>query len=253
VSPDHELFRELASAYALGALDGDDLARFRAHLEGCAECERLLVEYREALVLSAADLRDAPPLGVKRILMERVGRRRGQRGTARFWPGLRWAASVAIAAGLLASVISVFVSARYEMRIGRMAREVAALREQVARERQALVLLRDPATRVIPLAGLEPSPKAQGRMIWNEHEGGVFVAANLPPAPPGKAYELWAIAGGKPAPAAVFAVNAEGAGGARVTPLAGGRKVEQFAVTLEPAGGVPAPTGPMYLASKSGA
>lgn len=251
MSPSHEPYGEMASAYALGALDGEDLAGFRAHLaEGCAHCARALAEYREALVLPAADLREAPAPGVKRDLMERARRSRHRGGAARFWPGLKWAASVAIAAGVLASVISVFVSARYEMRIGRMAREVAALREQVARERQALALLRDGATRVITLAGLDPSPKAQGRMIWNEREGGVFVAANLPPAPPGHAYELWAIAAGTPVPAAVFAVDAEGAGGARVAPLPGGRKADQFAVTLEPSGGVPAPTGPTVLASK---
>jgi anti-sigma-K factor RskA len=251
VSPSHEPYGELASGYALGALDGEELARFRAHLaRGCAQCERVLAEYREALVLTVADLRDAPPPAAKRALVERMGRARRWGGAARFWPGLKWAASVAIAAGVLASVISVFVSARYEMQIGRMAREVAALREQVARERQALALLRDAATRVITLAGLDPSPKAQGRMIWNEREGGVFVVGSLPPAPPGQAYELWAIAGGKPVPAAVFTVDAEGAGGARVAPLPGGRKADQFAVTLEPSGGVPAPTGPTVLASK---
>jgi anti-sigma-K factor RskA len=251
VSPSHEPHGELASGYALGALDGEELARFRAHLaQGCAQCERVLAEYREALVLTAADLREAPPPGAKRALMERVGRSRRRGGAARFWPGLKWTASVAIAAGVLAAVLSVFVSARYEMRIGRMAREVAALREQVARERQTLALLRDAATRMITLAGLDPSPTARGRMIWNERKGGVFVAASLPPAPPGQAYELWAIAGGKPVPVAVFTVDAEGAGGARVAPLPGGRKADQFAVTLEPSGGVPAPTGPMMLASK---
>jgi len=61
VSPSHEPYGEMASAYALGALDGEDLAGFRAHLaEGCAHCARALAEYREALVLPAADLREAP-------------------------------------------------------------------------------------------------------------------------------------------------------------------------------------------------
>src|SRR2546426_127739 len=48
VSPTHERFGELAAGYALGALDGDDLTRFEAHLaRGCTECEHALAECRE--------------------------------------------------------------------------------------------------------------------------------------------------------------------------------------------------------------
>jgi len=38
-------------------------------------------------------------------------------------------------------------------------------------------------------------------------------------------------------------------GGLRVEPLPEGTSVDLFAVTIEPAGGVPAPTGPIVLAS----
>ena len=290
MSPTHEPFDELAACYALGALDGDDLTRFEAHLaRGCTECEHALAQCREALVQPAVDLREVPPPRVKRALMERLARSRARRPRpARLGPGLKWVAGVAVAAGLIASVVATYVSARYEQRLGEMAREASALREQISQQRQAprtvryesvtktqeardtaakqvpdqfdgaitsqqrqaLSLLRDPATRIITLAGLEPSPAAQGRMIWNAHDGGILVAAGLPPAPQDKAYELWAVVGGKPIPAGLFGVDAEGRGSARVEPLAGGPEVAQFAVTLEPAGGVPAPTGPMYLASK---
>ena len=173
MSPTHEPFDELAARYALGALDGDDLARFEAHVaRGCAECERALAEYREALVGPAADLREVPPPRVKRALMERLARSRARRPRpARLGPGLKWVASVAVAAGLIASVVATYVSARYEQRLGEMAREASALREQISQQRQALALLRDPAARIITLAGLEPSPAAQGRMIWNAHDG----------------------------------------------------------------------------------
>ncbi len=45
-------------------------------------------------------------------------------------------------------------------------------------------------------------------------------------------------------------MDAEGKGRLAVAPLAGVATVDVFAVTLEPAGGVPSPTGAMYLASK---
>ena len=129
-----------------------------------------------------------------------------------------------------------------------MEREIAALTDQLAAYRSAADLLRDPATRVVTLRGLGPSPEATGWVIWHQAGGQLFVA-NLPPAPPGKAYELWTIGETVPRPAGVFRVDAEGRATHRVEPVAGGRPVKVFAVTLEPEGGVPAPTGPMVLAS----
>ena len=115
-----------------------------------------------------------------------------------------------------------------------------------------LAILRDPATQIVALSGLEPSPTARARMLWHEKAGGLLVAAGLPPAPAGKAYQLWAIAGkDAPVPAGVFKVDPGGTGSLRVAPLAGVGRVDVFAVTLEPEAGVPAPTGPMYLAGKS--
>jgi anti-sigma-K factor RskA len=51
-------------------------------------------------------------------------------------------------------------------------------------------------------------------------------------------------------PAGVFAVDAKGVGSLRVASLRSGALPDTFAVTLEPAGGVPAPTGSMYLVGK---
>jgi len=128
-------------------------------------------------------------------------------------------------------------------------REIAALNDQLAAYRSAADLLRDPATRVVTLRGLGPSPGATGWLIWHQTAGGQLFVANLPPAASGKAYELWTIGEGAPRPAGVFRVDAEGRATHRVEPVEGGKPVKVFAVTLEPEGGVPAPTGPMVLAS----
>jgi anti-sigma-K factor RskA len=49
----------------------------------------------------------------------------------------------------------------------------------------------------------------------------------------------------------VFSVDPSGAGSLSVRPLPGVASVDAFAVTLEPAGGLPAPSGAMYLLGKS--
>jgi anti-sigma-K factor RskA len=110
-----------------------------------------------------------------------------------------------------------------------------------------IALLRDPATRIVALGGAGPSPTGTGRLVWHETAGGHLFVANLPPAPSGKAYELWTITGGRPRPAGVFKVDASGRASQPVPPAPA--PVQLFAVTLEPEVGVPAPTGPVVLAS----
>jgi anti-sigma-K factor RskA len=46
-------------------------------------------------------------------------------------------------------------------------------------------------------------------------------------------------------------VDPRGGAALRVGPMPAAAPAEVFAVTLEPAGGLPAPSGPMYLAGKS--
>jgi anti-sigma-K factor RskA len=73
-------------------------------------------------------------------------------------------------------------------------------------------------------------------------------AFGLPPTPPGKTYELWWITKqGGPVKAGLFSARA---GRSTVAPASmppQGQRVMLAAVTLEPAGGMDKPTGPMYL------
>ena len=108
--------------------------------------------------------------------------------------------------------------------------------------------LSDPQVRIVNLAGLPPSPGARGQLLWNPlSRTGLLLATGLPPVPAGKAYELWGIAGAEPVPAGVFIVNEGGLALFRLPALPESKSFDKFAVTLEPAGGVPQPTGSMVL------
>ena len=258
--------RELAAVYALGGLEGEDRARFEALLQaGDPDAANAVRDFQGTLLELAAATTEPPPAGVKQALMERIGAQTRVQPSpsisavrpglaaapARrsWWPAV-WAA--AMAAGIAAIAVGLSLSAMYAKRLEAVAEETRALRAEVERQQAILALIRDPGTQVVALAGLEPAPAAKARMIWNAPRGGLLVTAGLPVAPPGKAYQLWAIAGtNAPVSAGVFAVGAEGAATVRVPPLPGVDKVDVFAVTLEPAGGVPAPTGQMYLAGKA--
>lgn len=71
---DHETWLELAEIYAAGALDGDDLDRFEAHLSaGCLPCQARMGETRQALASLSVSLEPiTPPESVKTRLLERV-------------------------------------------------------------------------------------------------------------------------------------------------------------------------------------
>lgn len=260
MTPDHEPFDTLAPVYAVGALDGDDLVRFEAHLRaGCPTCEAVLRESEETFVALGGEAPPMiPPAHVRETLMRRVETSSRPRPRRAGW--LPWAAGTAAAAVAAAAFTGGIVASRYEKRLGLLARETAQVREQLRREQTLLreevgtaravaELLRDPATRVVALNGLPAAPTASGRVVWHEQAGGRLYVSGLPSAPPGKTYELWTIAGAAPRPAGTFDVDTAGRA-SHAVPRVDDGPVKVFAVTLEPAGGVPAPTGPMVLASK---
>jgi anti-sigma-K factor RskA len=260
----HHPFETLAAVYAVGALDGDDLVQFEAHLaEGCDRCRTTLRESHESLAgVGQTEPREIPPASVKEALLRRMdstsARRPERRPERRRW--LPWAAATAAAMVVSSMLTGGFVASRYEGRIGEMAREVSRIREEARRRdtamvalvgeyRHALALLGKPATRVVALHGAGPGAEASGRVVWHEHSGGYLVVDKLPPLPPGKAYEAWTLGGPAPRPAGVFTVDASGQGRRKLDPT-GDVQAKGFAVSIEPEGGVPAPTGPIVLATR---
>ena len=259
----HEPYETLAATYAVGALDGQDRIDFERHLAaGCDVCEATLRESAEALATLARSRPPMiPPPAVKESLLRRLATTTPVGRDARPRPRpLVWAVGTVAAVIAAAAFAGTYVATRYEAQLGAMARESAALRtrveseegalrEQVAIYRNAVDLLRDPQAQVVTLHGLGPSPAATGRVIWHPTNGGYVFVANLPSAPPGKAYELWTIGDAAPQPAGVFQVDASGRATHRIAPVEGGKPVKVFAVTLETEAGVQQPQGPMVLAS----
>lgn len=250
---------ELAAAYALGGLEADDRARFETLLRaGDPETVAALREFEATLADLAAAAPEPPPAAVKAALMERIAAappaarepvRPRPRARRAIWPAIL---TGAMAAGLAAIVVGWSVSSTYEKRLDALARDAEELKAELRGQQTVIAILRDPATQVVVLAGQAPAPTARARMMWHAKAGGVFVAAGLPEAPTGKAYQLWAIAGNNaPVSAGVFSVDPSGTGSLSVRPLPGVATVDAFAVTLEPAGGLPAPSGAMYLLGKS--
>jgi hypothetical protein len=165
------------------------------------------------------------------------------------------AASLAIAA-LSVSLFMLYLRnnqlrsdiARLSAQLEETRSQLGETRTEMARVRGEAEVLAAPDSLVALMTGTEVATNARARLVFSEATGeAVLVAANLPQPPAGKAYQLWYIAGGKPLPGSVFRTDAAGRGRLRENIPPEGRRAALFAVTLEPAGGVPAPTGDMYL------
>ncbi len=96
------------------------------------------------------------------------------------------------------------------------------------------------------LKGTGATDRADGWIVWSPaRKQGFLVIHHLPALPSGKQYQFWVIAGQQPRSAGVFDVDAVGHTALVVTGDA--ERPDLFAVTVEPAGGVPAPTGPIVM------
>lgn len=99
-------------------------------------------------------------------------------------------------------------------------------------------MLQNPAIKTITLAGVAQHPDLKAHVFWNTQTTDVYLSLeNLPAAPEGMQYQLWAIVDGKPVDAGVFPLDQTD----RINNMRQIPKAQAFAVTLETKGGNPTP------------
>ncbi len=251
---------ELIPAYVLGTLEGNELHELEAHLAtGCDECGRRLALWRDGdLEELAASIPEVRP---SRLTRERILHRTGTRKPSP-WIPLRRLALPAAALFLFAVVWAGGRQARLgaeveglraerDLLAGQVAaldRELVQARFETRRIAATLAILSTPEARMVRLAGLDPVPGAVGVTVLEPLLGRAVVwAFHLPAPAPGKTYQLWWIGSAGPVSAGTFDVDARGLGRLEVGRVDRPTEIQAWAVTLEPAGGVPQPTGAMVL------
>lgn len=260
----HDELTALAEGYVLGGLSDADRLEFESHLAHCRDCARLLQELAavgEALARNVPQ--HTPPSGLRdrviaRAAAESAGAGRRPPQPARTAPGdLRvWLAAAALLVAAIMSVVAwqyrqdaVRARTEYHAAIERtraLEQQVAQLRaDAVTAARTGAVLSATDLAR-IDLAGQAPAPGAAGRVFWSPTHGLVFAATNLPALPPGRVYQLWIVADA-PISAGIARPGNPGDFNVVTATAAQTEKAKAFALTIEPEGGRPAPTGPMLL------
>jgi len=224
----HGELREQAAAFALGALAEQDRLEFEAHLLECDECDDDVRSFtRVATALAYAVPPVEPDATVRRRVLDADVRTSSTPGPSRLTPWLAAAASLALAIGLGGYAF--------------------ALRQSAADARSVVVVLTAQDLVRVDLQGQPVAPGASARAFWSQTRGLIFTAARLPPLPPGRTYQLWIISGQMPVGAGLLRPAPDGAVQAVFSTPAGLAQAAAFAVTIEPDGGAPAPTGDKYL------
>jgi anti-sigma-K factor RskA len=251
---------EDSDLHALGALDGEEKQALEAHLRLCADCAREVEAARQRVaLLGLAAPAQAPPARVKEELLRKV---RAERAPQRMpvreeekprGVGFAWLTpAFGVAAVLFAALAAILWmrDVRNLRRIheleGQLA-EVQTRSQDIARASEETdKLLEWPGTQRVALMPQPGMPKGRAGVLYNREMGTVACAGWLPAPPKGKNYQLWMVPmEGKPMPLHVFG-NGEWTAPMtmHITP---GMEAKAFAITEEPEGGMPWPTGPKVL------
>ena len=135
--------------------------------------------------------------------------------------------------------------------LSRREQETAGLRKALAQRDDMLTFLRSAHVKVVSLAGIESAKSAGAFLLYdNETKKAFFYAFNMPELPPGKTYQLWAIVD-KPMSAGTFRTDSGHKSRVVLKDLPDLSRVSKFAVSLEPEGGRPQPTGTIYLVGQT--
>lgn len=245
-------------AYVMGQLHGEEAAlveRLRSSdARVRAEIEAIELALEQAAMAAAV----VPPQSLKEAVLARVTQpdpRLGRIGpvapvgraaeVASYW---RWLAAASVAAligsayfnyrmmGELREVRQQLVRMEDERSV--LAQELQVRRTALSEANDQLAVVLAPASRTVELSGTANAPQAKARVYWDESSRSVHLAvAELPSAPAGKQYQLWALLDGKPIDAGVFDAT-----GRVLWSMKEVNGAQAFAVTLEDAGGSPTPT-----------
>lgn len=124
----------------------------------------------------------------------------------------------------------------------------AALQKQVSSLQDRINIMSAADVVKVDLLAQPDAPGSSARVFMSPKRGMVLTAEHLPALAAGRTYQLWVVTKQAPVSVGVFTVLSDGSV-AGVMPLSADATLNPvaIAVTIEPEGGVPSPTGPKVL------
>ncbi len=229
---------ELIAGYALDALDADDEARVRVLLAPSEEArEELRALSDVAAAMATATSGPTPRAELRGRILEAA---RAEPPTVVSLEAHRRSRAVPVL-GAVAAIAAVAALALGIWGAG-ASRDLDDTRAALARQQAVTAVLSDPDAQAVDLE------TGDGRLVVGTDRSAVLVLSGMEPAPAGKTYEVWVAAGDDaPVRAGLF----DGVNERDVVPVE--EPVDEGSivmVTVEPAGGVDAPTSDPIVVSQ---
>lgn len=244
----HEDYKEMIPARALSALDAAEARALSDHLSECAECQRELQEWEAtaaALAVSAKPMEPSPE--VRERLLNEI---RKDLSVPQVIPFRSATRNIWTSFGSLGAIAAVILVTALIVGLIVLWRQNRAVQTELARSQEFLQLVTTPGARVTDLKGIDLGAGATAKLVYDTTGRAMLMADKLPDVPQGQAYQLWFIVGkNPPMPGKTFLPDDEGKGMLKDRMPEAALDSAVFAITMEPAGGVAAPTGPIYLRS----
>lgn len=221
----------LAGAYALDALPDDERAFFERHLVTCGSCGHDVDGYRETAGELAKAAAQAAPPGLRARVLAAVA-------ASRQSPARPGAGGRRMPDRLLATVAGVLAAALLSLG------GLSVFLEQTRQDTTAVTI----APEFLAVAESVALDAPEGVEVTFLHSGdeGYLVVTGLDELGATQDYQLWLFHDGAPVAAGVFDTDG---GRTAVQVEAPVRDAELIAVTAEPAGGLPAPSGPVLFSA----
>lgn len=248
---DCQPIEDLLGAYAIDALEPSEANRVRSHVAACPRCLQEVDQHRATIGLVASAAGGEAPAGVwdaiaaaieqapgprrepsAPALIERPPARRALWRRSSTW----WGAAAAAVAALAAVAIGA-QTIRVDHLDHRVNQLSAAARQSGGLQGAAGALV-DPAAKHLTLTSTRPGARRLGELLLLPSGAAYLVSSALAPLPASSTYQLWSVVGGR-----AVSVGVLGAHPATVAfTVDPAVTVTAFLVTVEPAGGVVAPT-----------
>ena len=240
---EHNFFRENIPAYAIGALDVEDIATLESHLQTCTSCQAELAEFR---ALSDGLLQALPPKNPSAQLRRRLTsnlpahRQLNQAPRPVFFN--RFSPSQIAATSFI--VILLIINFYANLQIRNLQQQQAALAEQLRKGQESIAMLAYPNTQTLTVSA-DVRNLTGSVLVDKTQDTAVFFLWNLPQLESTQTYQAWLVdTNGNRISGGLFSVAA-GQGYTSVTikapsPL---KNFIRIGVTVEPQGGSPKPTG----------
>jgi anti-sigma-K factor RskA len=154
------------------------------------------------------------------------------------WKAYAMAASVLFLISVAGNLFWMNTQSEMKDQLATMKTEKTSQDLAMQKMNRKMEMFTNPDMKMVMLKGVEKHTDSKAMVFWDKKTKEVYLnAENLPEAPKGMQYQLWAIADGKPVSAGMYTTEKD----TRIA-LASIPNAQAFAITLEKQGGSPVPT-----------